>query len=308
MAHDLHAGLGQHLQRGIDDHVQLEQRRAAEAVDEQDHFLPARQRQVFQDRAGQLGGDLVRAAELDALASRLAMDADAHFHLVGADLEGRLAGLRHGAGGERDAHRGGRLVDRVAECFQRCQVVAALGRRADDALDDQRAGHAAAPGGVGRVLDRHVVVDDHGRVVAVEHLGRHLEVHHVAGIVLHDEEHTGACVHGRGRGEHLVGRGRSEDLAGAGRVEHAVADEAGVQRLVAGTATRDQRDLAGFQRAPADELVCGAERHDVGMRRRETVERFGEHGVDVVDQLFHAVSSGNGLSAGGFKGCHRPRR
>ena len=50
------------------------------------------------------------------------------------------------------------------------------GQLGGDLVHDQRAAHAAAPGGADRVLDRHVVVDDHGRVVAVEHLGRHLEV------------------------------------------------------------------------------------------------------------------------------------
>ena len=62
-----------------------------------------------------------------------------------------------------------------------------------------------------------------------------------------------------GRGEHLVGRRRGEDLARAGGVEHAVADEAGVQRLVARAAARDQRHLAGL------ELRAGAR---TGARRR----------------------------------------
>ena len=114
-------------------------------------------------------------------------------------------------------------------------------------------------------------------IVAVGHLGGHLEVHHVALVVLDDEEHAGAGVDRLGRGEHLVGRRRGEDLAGAGRVEHAVADEAGVQRLVARAAARDQRHLAGVSRARRTNLRSLAERDDVGMRGGEAVEALGQH-------------------------------
>ena len=43
--------------------------------------------------------------QLVAPAAGLAMDADAELHLVVADVEGRLAGGRHGAAGQRHAHR-----------------------------------------------------------------------------------------------------------------------------------------------------------------------------------------------------------
>jgi hypothetical protein len=158
------------------------------------------------------------------------------------------------------------LLTPSPSALERHQPVAALGRGADDLLDHERAGDAAPAGGVGRVLDSDVVVDDDRRVVAGQHLGGHLEVHHVAGIVLDDEERSGAAVDGLGRGEHLVGRRRGEDLARAGRVEHAVADEAGMQRLVARAAARDQRHLARLEVLPAHELALGAERDDVGVR------------------------------------------
>ncbi len=54
-----------------------------------------------------------------AAAAGLAVDADAELHLVVADVESRLAGSRHGAGGERHAHRAGRGVDAIAERLQR---------------------------------------------------------------------------------------------------------------------------------------------------------------------------------------------
>ena len=104
----------------------------------------------------------------------------------------------------------------------------------------------------------------------------HLEVHHVAFVVLDDEEAAAAGLHRLDRRDHLVGRRRREHLAGTGGVQHPAADEAGVQRLVPRAAARDQRHLAGLQLAPADELVLGAERNDVGMGGREAVQALGE--------------------------------
>ena len=53
-----------------------------------------------------------------------------------------------------------------------------------------------------------------------------------------------------------------------------MADEAGVQRFVPRTAARDQRNLAGFQRAPPHELMLGAEFDDVLMRRHAKPSRL----------------------------------
>ena len=104
-------------------------------------------------------------------------------------------------------------------------------------------------------------------------LGGHLEVHHVAGVVLDDVEHAGAAVDRLGGGQHLVGRGRGEDRARAGRVEHAPADEAAVHGLVARAAARDERHLALHRRVGAHDEV-GATRHSqpVGMGPREALE------------------------------------
>ena len=66
-----------------------------------------------------------------------------------------------------------------------------------------------------------------------------------------------------------------------------MADEAGMQRLMAGAAAGDQRDLAGLERLAPDEFALLAERDDIGMRGGETVEAFREHRVDGVDELLH---------------------
>ena len=151
------------------------------------------------------------------------------------------------------------------------QRAAGLGVRAGDLLDEDRAADAAATGGVERVLDRDVVVGDDRRDLdlALDELGGHLEVEDVAGVVLDDVEDAGATVDGPGRGLHLVRDRRREDVAGTGRVEHAEADEAAVQRFVAGAAAGDQGDLARDRTAGPedDEHVGGVDPDESGWAR-----------------------------------------
>ena len=139
-------------------------------------------------------------------------------------------------------------VDLAGDVGDRVEVATLLGGRAGDLLEQHGDADAAAAGGPGAVLDGDVVVgddrDDARAGLGGGHLGGHLEVHDVAGVVLHDVQDAGAAVDELGRGEHLVGHRRGEHLAGAGGVEHAEPDEAAVQRLVAGAAAGDEADLA----------------------------------------------------------------
>jgi hypothetical protein len=88
-----------------------------------------------------------------------------------ADLEGGRRRLGHRAARERHAHRRGVGVDARAQRLAFVQVGPGLGAAPDHLLDDQRAGHAAPPRRVGGALDRHVIVDQHGRALHLEHVG-----------------------------------------------------------------------------------------------------------------------------------------
>ena len=117
-------------------------------------------------------------------------------------------------------------------------------------------------------------------VVALAHVGGHVEVHDVAGVVLDDVHDTGAAVDGLGRLQHLVGRGGGEHLARAGRVEHAGPDEAAVHRLVTRAAPGDQPDLALDRRVNAhDHGWVVDDPHAVAVRRFDAVERVLQDGV-----------------------------
>jgi hypothetical protein len=216
------------------------------------------------------------------------VDADPHLHLVVTDLEGRRAGGRHRTTGERDAHGRGRRVDPIAERLAGGEIGPALGRRADDLLDDHRARDPAAAGGIGRVLHGDVVVGEHARMRARHHLRGYLEVHDVAGVVLDDEQDARASVDRRGRGQHLIRRGRGEHLTRTGGIEHAMADEAGMQRLVAGAPAGNQRHLLAHKPPSArDEGRVTRELDQIGMRRGEAFETLGQDAINGVHQLLH---------------------
>src|SRR5207245_5483745 len=148
-----------------------------------DHLIAALVRQVLDHRAGQDLGDLVRGPELGALPARLAMDADAQFHLVVGDLESDLARRRDDTLREGHAHAAAVGVHFLGQPGGFLQVVPGFGRPAHDFLQEDSDAHAATPSRVQAVLDRYVIVGDDGIDLGpfpTGQLGRHLEVHDVA--------------------------------------------------------------------------------------------------------------------------------
>ena len=176
---------------------------------------------------------------------------------------------------------------------------ALLGKSTGDLLHEHGGADAPAARRVEVVLDRHVVVDDHAGdldVLVVGQFGGHLEVQHVACVVLHDVQHPGAAVDRPRRQEHLVRDRRGEHFARAGGVEHAVPDEPAVQGLVPGTAAGYQADLARHRAArPQDDLIL----HIHPQRRvrgGDAGQGVRDHGVGPVDQLLHDVAPLTGCS------------
>src|SRR5919198_626708 len=289
-----HAALVQQPGHVPVDHVQLGQRRPAHRVDEQQRLLALVEAEVLDDRPGEAVDQLVGRLQLDPLPAGLAVDADADLDLVVAELEGGLPGRRHRAGGERQAHGADVGVDVTRQRGHRGQVPALLGPGPGDLLHQHGAADPAAALRVQRVPDGHVVVDHHAlhldAGVAAE-VGRHLEVHHVAGVVLDDVQHPGAAVDLLGRPLHLVGGGGGEHLPGTGRVEHAHADEAAVHRLVPRPAAGDHPDLALPRRVGAvdhERVVVDADQVAVGPLH--AFERLADEVVDAVDELLHLDS------------------
>ena len=88
-----------------------------------------------------------------------------------------------------------------------------------------------------------------------------------------------------------VGGGRGEHRAGNGRIQHAFADEAGVEGFVSGAAAGDEAYLAlGLGGAAGDEVGRVMDIDDVGVGQGETFQGFADNGVDIIDELLHGAS------------------
>src|SRR5215469_18510922 len=280
------------------DHIQLDERRAAHTVDHDQDV--AGQRQVGVDGVKRHRRDLARGSELRAMPAGLAVDADAQFDLGLAEVECGLAGSRYRARRQRDAEGPAALVDLGGDGRDVGQWRTALGQSAGDLLDEDGGADAAAARGIERVLNRDIVVHHDGGNVDVVVFGQlrcHLEVQYVACVVLDDMQHARAGADGLGRDQHLVRHGGGEDLARTRRVEHAVPDEAAVQRLVARTASGQEANFARRRAAcPGDHLVLKVDRQ-AGMRRGNAGEGVGHYAVGRIDELLHAVVSRTGSDA-----------
>ncbi|CDK38736.1 hypothetical protein BN903_30 [Halorubrum sp. AJ67] len=191
--------------------------------------------EVVEDRVGQLLGDRVGGHRLGALRARLAVDTDAEFDLVVAQIEGRLALLRGDTGGERGAHRPDVVDHLLGDACDLVEVGPLRGLRAGGLVDEDRPADAPAAGGVQRVLDGHVVVHHDACDLDALHLREFdggLEVHHVALVVFDHREDAVARVAGPDQFLELVGGRRGEHVARGRPVEHPVADVPRVGRLV----------------------------------------------------------------------------
>ena len=170
------------------------------------------------------------------------------------------------------------------------EVATLLGCGAGDLLDEHGDADTATAGGVQAVLYGDVVVGDDGldRDPGVGgQLRGHLEVQHVAGVVLHDVQDARAAVDRGGGDEDRLGGRRGEHLTAHRRVEHAEPDEPTVQRLVARPAAGDQADLAALRRVAADDqpvLVVDAQ---LRVGRCHPEQRLLDDIVGGVDELLH---------------------
>ena len=161
--------------------------------------------QVGEHRLEHRGDELTRRPHRLATDTGLAADADAHLDLAVGEVEDPAPEPGRRARGEGDPERARPVVDPPGDPRHCLEIVAALRCGTRDLLDQHGRTQAAPTGGVG---DRDVVVDAHGLdgeplVSRVER--DELEVHHLAGVVLHHLEDPGATVGRRGRRDQLVG-------------------------------------------------------------------------------------------------------
>src|SRR5215210_9064124 len=276
-------------------YVELHQGRAAHTVDHHGHLGAGEVNGVAEDLLQHPINDLVCRRDLLALDAWLAVDADADLHLVIADVEDGLPTLWRGAARERHPHRAHVGVDAFGKLLYPCEVFAVVGRGAADLMHEDGACDAAPPARVRRVLDGHIVVGND--VIGLDpfclaEFPCHLEVEHVACVVLDDVEDTGPAVHGLARLEHLVWGGAREDGAGAGGVEHTWSDETTVGRLVARAAAGDEGYLALYGGVgPYDDVGFGDDPDQAAVGQLHPPEHVLDDPLGRVDDFLHLLFS-----------------
>src|SRR5918912_1382524 len=128
-------------------------------------------------------------------------------------------------------------------------------------MHEDRARYPPPPGGMRRVLDRHVIVGHH--IVGLYTFGfgqfsGHLEVQDIAGVVLYNVEGPGPAVHGFGSLEHLLWGRAGEDCPGAGCIQHTRTYVATVGRFVTRATAGDESYLVLYGRVGShDDVVLG---------------------------------------------------
>ena len=217
--------------------VQLADRGAAEAVDHERDLVAERVRQVGDDRAEQLVDDLVGADQLGAATAGLAVDADADLHLV--------------VGRARTAASPWPAACTAVSAMPMVRVTELTFSPIRTSSSRTAPASAAAPTAFMtkkfpatprrptvhvESLHGDVVVDEqrpHVQALGLGQLRGHLERHLVAGVVV--DQQQDALVRGQQLGglQHVLHRRRREHVTGTGAVEHALADDHDVRRLVA---------------------------------------------------------------------------
>ena len=250
------------------------------------------ERQIVQDLAGHEGDDVVGGAGRHAGNARLAMDAHADEDLVLWQGEHRQAGQRRHAGCQRRRQRAGGVAHALPKGLQFLQAGALFGPGADDFVNEGCAGPAAPPvqliarGGGDVVVHPQRLDLDAGFPGQVR---PGLAIHDVAGMVGDQEQNAGAGIGGPDGIADQLRRRCGENVADRIGVQHAVADPANGDRLVAGAVADHQPDLARplLVGAYDDARIGGPALDVIGPRLDETVDHLVDGFLDLVQHLFH---------------------
>ena len=220
------------------------------------------------------------------------MDANAKFHFVFGEGEGRLACGGDGTGAEGNADAVALVVEAAAKRGERGEVIAATGGGAEQFFQQHRTGNATAAGGVEAVFHRDVIVgQDEGdfRAHVVQQLSGGFKIEDVAGVVFDEQQHALAAIDRLRAGDDLIRRRRGEDFARHRTIKHPVADKAAVHRFVAAATAGNQRNFARKRRAAAGDEDRVAVQAQFRMRFDEALQLFVQNGVHLVDELFHNI-------------------
>jgi len=146
------------------------------------------------------------------------------------------------------------VVHAVAGAFAGAQHRTCFGAAPIIFSTTQRSGNTAPARWYGsRFSTSATSSDEHGGVIDIDHLGRHLEVHGVAGIILDDKKHALAAVDRLRGGQHLSRRCDVKHLARQAASSMPRPRNPAWQRLMARSTTEISATLPSPRLAQRDE-------------------------------------------------------
>ena len=201
------------------------------------------------------------------------MDAHADFDFIIRKGKAGLAYAGQNAGRHRHAHRA-HVIDRLLRnCLDFGKGLAGFRRRTRKLMYEYRARDAAPSGGIGAVLNRHIIANDY--IIGLDAILRrnfagHGEIHNITGVILDDHQNARAAIRRLDALNDAIRRGGRKYVARDRRIQHAVAHIARVRRFMAAAAAGDHADLAVLLMLSRDHLNAFAEVNHIGIRHRQT--------------------------------------
>ena len=122
--------------------IEFEQGCRTQSVDQHRNPVTRVQSQLAQNGMQQAVGDSIGSLGRNTGDTWFSMNAHADFHLAIRYFKIGLAGLRHGTGRQRDAHRPGRIIGALGGCFNSLQGGAHISRCTGNLEHKEIAGNA----------------------------------------------------------------------------------------------------------------------------------------------------------------------
>ena len=227
------------------------------------------------------------------------MNTHADFHFVLADFKAGVTHARHGAGGQRHAHRADVGAGLERNALDLVERQSCRGSSARAFIHEEDARHAAAAVRLalgGRRSGGDVLARDdalHADILLhVRHFSCHIEVENIAVIVSVDVQHARALIDFLGYSEHLFRTGGLEHITDGTSVEHAFAHIAKEQREMSGAASGRNAHLACVLALRNKAVKISLNAHQfVRVRGIDAFQHFGNECFRCVDDFFHRLVS-----------------
>ena len=179
-------------------HKQLHQWSPAHAVDHHSNFITSGVNAFSEYLREQLIRNVIHRRDFFPVSSRFAMNPYTYLYFVVVKVKARLSCCRNSARIHSHSHRADISNHFLGHTLHIRESESSLCRSSRDLVHKHRPCYASSSRRPRRVLNSYVISNDNLLNVdpfVFGHVSSHLEIHHVAGVVLDDQQNTLAAIH-----------------------------------------------------------------------------------------------------------------